>query len=243
MPNRSSTHEYHAPARSHTARVVEDLGLAIVSGRQPIGSLLPGDGDLIERYGVSRTVLREALKTLSAKGLVQAKAGTGTRVSEQSDWNLFDPNLLIWHARIGFTPAFLSHLAEMRLALEPEAAALAAHRRSDAQAAALVGFVERMGREGNSPHDFVQADLDFHLGVAEAAGNPFFLSISTLIEVALVAMLRISSPAEDVERLRFSISEHLAVAQAIEAKDAETARRTMARVVWQGVSVISSMRP
>jgi DNA-binding FadR family transcriptional regulator len=214
---------------------VDDLGLSIVSGRQQQGSLLPGDSDLIERYGVSRTVLREALKTLSAKGLVQAKARIGTRVRERADWNFFDPDVLIWHARIGFAPEFLSHLGEMRLALESEAASLAALRRTPAQLEAIWGHVYRMSVPEIAPHEFVQADLGLHLAIAQAAGNPFFLSISTLIEVALVAMLTVSSPVENAERLAQSVKQHRAIAEAIEARDPDTARAAMRAVVQKGI--------
>jgi DNA-binding FadR family transcriptional regulator len=234
------TYQATAPARSHTARVVEDLGLAIISGRQPEGSLLPGAGELVERYGISRTVVREALKTLAAKGLVQAKAGTGTRVHERAHWNFFDPDVLIWHAQTGFAPDFLAHLAEMRLALEPHAAGLAARRRSAEQVVMIHQWVDKMEASGGAPHDFVQADLGFHLAVAEAAANPFFVSISTLIEVALVAMLRISSPAEEEARLAKSVAEHREVAKAIEASDVERARSAMHIVVRHGASVLDT---
>ena len=237
MAIRPSTHRYLAapPARSHTARVVDDLGLAIVSGRQQPGSLLPGDSELIERYGVSRTVLREALKTLSAKGLLQAKARIGTRVRPRDSWNLFDPDVLIWHARLGFTPEFLKHLGEMRLALEPEAAALAAQRTTPEQLSAIWSFVDRMGVPEIPPQDFVQADLGLHLAIAEAANNPFFQSISTLIEVALVAMLTVSSPAENKTELAQSVRQHRAIVEAIAAHDVGKARATMQAVVQQGI--------
>jgi DNA-binding FadR family transcriptional regulator len=237
MRTSPSTHSYQGGAepRSHTSRVVEDLGLAIVSGRQKPGSLLPGDGDLLERYGVSRTVLREALKTLSAKGLLQAKARIGTRVRPRDSWNLFDPDVLIWHARLGFTPDFLGHLGEMRMALEPEAAALAATRHTPEQLEAIWQQVYRMGASDIAPQEFVQADLGLHLAIAEAANNPFFQSISTLIEVALVAMLTVSSPAENTTRLAQSVRQHRAIVDAIEARDASGARAAMQVVVQQGI--------
>lgn len=238
MPNRPSNHQYRtaAPARSHTSRVVNDLGLSIVSGRQRQGSLLPRDTQLLDRYGVSRTVLREAIKTLSAKGLLQAKARIGTRVRDRAHWNLFDPDVLVWHAKTGFAPEFLTHLGEMRLALEPEAAALAAERRSDEQLAVLRGWIDKMAGPHERDDDFVQADLGLHLAIADAADNPFFLSISTLIEVALVAMLTVSSPVEDPDRLLSSVAEHRAIVDAIAAKDAEAARRAMRTVVETGIS-------
>jgi DNA-binding FadR family transcriptional regulator len=224
------------PARSHTARVVDDLGLAIVSGRRGEGTLLPGDAELLERYGVSRTVLREAHKTLAAKGLVQAKARIGTRVRDRSAWNFFDPDVLLWHARAGFGPEFLAHLGEMRLALEPDAAALAAIRRTDEQLRAMQEAAARMGAPGISHQDFVNADLALHLTIAAAARNPFFLSISTLIEVALVAMMSIASPVEDPPRLVRSVADHKAIVAAIVARAPERARRAMQVVVQEGIA-------
>lgn len=237
MPTSSSTHHYRtaAPARSHTSRVVNDLGLSIVSGRQRQGSLLPRDMQLLDRYGVSRTVLREAIKTLSAKGLLQAKARIGTRVRDRAHWNLFDPDVLVWHAKTGFAPEFLAHLGEMRLALEPEAAALAAVRRTDEQLAAIRGWIAKMEGPHDRDDDFVQADLGLHLAIADAADNPFFLSISTLIEVALVAMLTVSSPVEDPKRLVASVEEHRRIVDAIAGRDPDAARRAMRIVVQTGI--------
>jgi DNA-binding FadR family transcriptional regulator len=221
--------------RSQTNRVVNDLGRTIISGRLAEGSLLPGDSDLIERYGVSRTVLREAFRTLSGKGLVHAKARIGTRVRPRSEWNLFDPSVLVWHAEQGFAPEFLMHLGEIRLALEPEGAALAAQRRSASQLEEMGEWAARMSDPGIGREDFVRADLGLHLAVAIAAGNPFFVSISTLIEVALDAMLSASSPIDDPQRFANSVRQHNAIVAAIASRDAEAARRSMRAVVQMGI--------
>ena len=166
---------------------------------------------------------------------MQAKARIGTRVRERSDWNLFDSDVLIWHARTGFTGAFLRHLGEMRIALEPDAAALAARRRTPAQMAKIENWIALMAARGISAEEFVEADLGLHLAIAEAADNPFFLSISTLIEVALVAMLKLSSPVESSERLAASVAKHRAVAEAIKAGDADGARSAMQAVIEEGI--------
>jgi DNA-binding FadR family transcriptional regulator len=231
-------HAYTAdePGRSHTAHVVRELGMGIVSGAFAEKTILPGDAELMERFGVSRTVLREAMKTLTGKGLVQAKARIGTRVRPRADWNLFDADVLIWHARSGFDAEFLQYLGEMRLALEPEAAALAAQRRSPAQLQQLYAWVERMGGEDVTPAEFVKADLNFHLAVAAAASNPFLRSISTLIEVALVAMLTISSPIEDPIEHADSVASHRAIADAIARRDVDKAREAMRVVIHQGIA-------
>lgn len=236
-------HEFatNEPARSHTAHVVRELGMGIVDGSFPQLSILPGDAELMERFGVSRTVLREALRTLSAKGLIQAKARIGTRVRDKSQWNLFDPDVLIWHANTGFDSAFLEYLGEMRLALEPAAAALASSRRSPLQLQHIYGWVEKMGAEGVTPDEFVGADLSFHLAVATAAGNPFLRSISTLIEVALVTMLTISSPMEEPARHRVTVAKHRAVADAIARRDADAARAAMIAVIDEGIENIRGL--
>jgi DNA-binding FadR family transcriptional regulator len=222
-------------SKSHTGRVLSDLGIGIVTGKLSEGSLLPGDQELLARYRVSRTVLREALKTLSAKGLVKARARVGTRVTPRASWNLFDPDVLFWHASAGFRPEFLAHLAEVRMALEPEAAALAAQRRTPEGLATINDWAERMAKPRISPADFVKADLGFHLAVAEAAANPFFISISTLVEVVLVAMLTISSPADDEEALKISVAQHRRIAKAIADQKPDEARRAMQAVIQNGI--------
>jgi len=232
------SHDYsraNAP-RSHTVRVMREIGMAIVAGRYRQGAILPGDAELMAKFGVSRTVLREAMKTLDGKGLLQSRARIGTRVRDRADWNLFDPEVLIWHAEAGFDAAFLTHVGEMRLALEPEAAALAAERRTPPQLQALYGWVEQMGATGVTATQFVDADLNFHLAVAAAAANPFLTSISTLIEVALVAALTSSSPVNEPSGAKNSAAEHRAIVDAIAHQDADGARAAMRLVIKEGIA-------
>lgn len=237
MPDRSTSEpdSKTKPARSHTARVVDHLGLAIVAGRMAEGSLLPGDVELLDRFGVSRTVLREALKTLAAKGMVQARARVGTRVRPRSAWNLFDTDLLMWHVEAGLTPEFFAHLAEIRMVLEPEAAAFAALRRTKEDMVEINGWADRMDEKGIGREAFAQADLGFHLAVARAANNPFFISISTLIEVVLVAMLTRSSPADEPDRLEASVVQHRRIAKAIADGNPNDARAVMREVIENGL--------
>ena len=221
---------------SHTNRVMREIGGAIIAGRYAEGAILPGDAELLAQFKVSRTVLREAVKVLAGKGLVQSKARLGTRVRARSDWNLFDPDVLMWHAEGGFDTAFITHVGEMRLALEPEAAAFAAQRRSPAQLADILACHARMAKAGITQSEFVEADLRFHLAVAKAANNPFMHAISTLIEVALSGALARSSPTDDPVSLARSITDHRAIADAIERGDADTARAAMRVVIDEGIS-------
>lgn len=221
--------------RTHHGHVMHDLGVGIVSGFYPENTILPGDADLLQQYGVSRTVLREALKTLAAKGLIQAKARIGTRVRERQNWNLFDPDILRWYVEAGVDAKFLLSLSEMRLALEPEASALAATRRTDRQLAELYRWVDRMADVNISGPDFVDSDLRFHIAIAEASGNPFMHSVSALIEAALATTFTISSPIPDHERHAITVARHRAIAEAIERRDADGARVAMRIVIQEGV--------
>lgn len=221
------------PARNLHTDVLWQMGFAIVSGQYQEGSILPADTELLERFGVSRTVLREALKTLAAKGLIEARARIGTRVLPRNRWNLFDADVLAWFFELGPDVSFLRSLAEVRIGIEIEAAALAAERREPAQGEALSGWVEKMAG-AQTPADFARYDLEFHRIVAEASGNPFMASISALVEMALTAAFTISSPVNDAAALAETVQVHRRIAEAIVEGDADAARLAMRDAIAQG---------
>lgn len=221
------------PARNLHSDVLWEMGFAIVSGQYAEGAILPSDSELLDRFGVSRTVLREALKTLAAKGLIEARARIGTRVLPRNRWNLFDADVLAWHFELGPDVRFLRSLAEVRIGIEIEAAALAAERRSDEEAGQLMAAVERMAG-AESPADFARFDLDFHKVVAEASGNPFMASISALVEMALTAAFTISSPVNEPEALVETVGVHRRIAEAIRDRDPGAARAAMRDAIAQG---------
>src|SRR5690606_8889637 len=129
-------------ARNSHALVVDVLGRAILNGDYPRGSTLPGDLQLAARFGVCRTVLREATKTLAAKGMIVAKARVGTRVTEKSTWNYFDSDVLRWHLDNGVDSRFMTHLAEMRLAFEPHAARLACRHATESDIEQMIAHAD-----------------------------------------------------------------------------------------------------
>ncbi|MGV8853627.1 MAG: FadR/GntR family transcriptional regulator [Devosia sp.] len=222
------------PLRNLHSQVLWALGVAIVGGDYPEGSILPPDADLLQRFAVSRTVLREALKTLAAKGMIEARARIGTRVLPRARWNLFDADVLSWHFEAGPDVDFLRSLSEIRIGVELESAALAASRRSADQAAALTACAARMG-QATSAEDFARTDLEFHRTVAQASGNPFMASISTLVELALTAAFTISSPVRDPAAMTATVAAHGRIAQAIAAGDPQQARLAMKAVISQGL--------
>jgi DNA-binding FadR family transcriptional regulator len=220
--------------RSSHAHVVAELGSAIVSGRIPEGSLLPNDAELSLRFGVSRTVLRETMKTLAAKRLVEPKAKVGTRVLEKSSWNFFDPDVLGWRCDAGLDPEFINHLADIRLALEPAAAAAAARHASSEDIVSLYTIAAQFDNVNHTPETIAKVDLEFHLAVARISGNPFMRSASGLIEAALAISFQLSSPASSPETISEIASNHLRIVHAIAARDEAAAIKAMRQVILVG---------
>jgi DNA-binding FadR family transcriptional regulator len=226
-------------ARNSHADVVEQLGRDIVQGRMPVGHILPGDADLSARFQVSRTVLREAMKTLSAKGLVTARTRVGTSVRERSHWNLFDADVLAWHLEAELDSDFFHDISEVRLAIEPFVAAIASERASEADIAQLRRMALEMGRPDHTPETLAVADLNFHLALAETTKNPFLSSVGALIETAMLAALRLSSSDKVADRVETISADHLKIVEAVSGRDPKAAHAAMERVIRIGMERVS----
>jgi DNA-binding FadR family transcriptional regulator len=220
-------------AHSNHAEVARSIGIDIIAGRYAEGARLPGDAELIAMFGVSRPVLRESVKTLVAKGLLTTKARVGTVVRGRADWSMFDADVLAWHLDAGIDKRFLADLAEIRLAVEPRAAALAAERRTDEDLVEMHKAMERMTREPSTSTAFAEADLSLHVAVANASGNPFMRSIGAVIEAALRVSFVLSAPVETADRDTV-LSWHQRIVDAIEAREAEAASAAMIEVIHNG---------
>ncbi len=181
-----------AAGRNLNEKIANALGLAIIGGEHPPGSLLPTEVELCAQLSVSRSALREAFKLLSAKRLIQSRQKVGTVVRAQTDWNMLDPEVLAWHLQAAPTDAFVSGLFEVRKIVEPSAAALAAERRSPEALArmeqALADMVAAQGGSGN----LAEADLRFHQAILDATGNYFLASFGHVIENSLESSFRLS---------------------------------------------------
>ena len=221
-------------AHSNHEQVARSIGIDIIANRYPEGSRLPGDAELTAQFGVSRPVLRESVKTLVAKGLLTTKARVGTVVREHGAWNMFDADVLAWHLDAGIDKRFLNDLAEIRLAVEPRAAMLAAAQRSDEDVAELRRSMERMRLEASDSVGFADADLALHVAVARASGNLFMRSIGHVIEAALRASFLLSAPVEPEDRDTVLLW-HQKIVDAIAAGDAETASEAMVYVIHNGM--------
>lgn len=221
------------PRTSH-ARVVEKLGVQIIGGRYGVGETLPGDADLEQQFDVSRSVLREAMKTLSAKGLVVAKSRVGTRVTDRCHWDLLDEDVLRWHFDTGVTPEFINHLYNVRLVLEPASAAFAALNATPDDCAELRLFAQNLGRHDMRHEELVLADLRFHIYLTLMGGNPFMESMVGFIKAALGGAFTLALNVPDETRSERIVKSHMAIVEAIERGDAEAARLATENVVQMG---------
>ena len=220
--------------RSAQARITEALGTEIVSGACLPGANLPHESDLLARFAVSRPVLREVLKTLAAKGLVVSKTKIGTRVRPERHWNFFDSDLLRWKVQQGLDAEFQAHLADLRRAVEPLGAALAAQRRTVADIARLRACVAAMACPDHGRRSFAEADALFHVTLADISGNPLLRSMAAAIEAALLAAFARSSAMEDPGHHARTVAGHAAIVDAIEARNGPAASAAILRVIDLG---------
>ena len=205
--------------KSSHDQIAATLGTELLKGVHAPGSNMPAEPELIARFQVSRTVMREVMKTLAAKGFVISKTRVGTRVRDPVYWNYFDADVLAWRVRLGLDDEFMKSLTEVRRSLEPAAAGLAARRRSPTDIAQLRECVRQMARTDHTRQTFAEADLDFHLAIAIASGNPLLRSMASVIEAALAAPFSHSSPIDDANDHEVTVNSHAAIVDAIEARD------------------------
>ena len=208
---------------------VDYLGSVIVAGRYGDGGAMPPEPLLCEELGVSRTVIREAVKSLVAKGLIQTGPKVGTRVCASSHWNWFDPDVIAWQAKAGLTPEFVRDLQDLRLIMEPAAIRLAAQRATPPDIveieAAFAGMVDAVEHDG----DYVKFDLQFHQGLIRASHNRMLEKM----DQALGALLRTSFEISTVKPNgpRDSLAMHRAVLDAVIARDADLAEHAVVTLI------------
>lgn len=214
--------------RTLYGHVMHELGQRIVSGRVRPGEVLPREESLATSLQVSRTALREALKVLSAKGLIESRAGVGARVLEERYWNQLDADVLAWRCASMPTDDFIDKLVEMREIVEPAAAAAAARHRNDAQLAAIeAGFA--MMDASTTLDEWAKADLVFHEAVLQATGNELLISLFSVIETALGMFFVLS--ARNASNFKYSLPHHQKVMEAIARKQPEVARNAMQAMI------------
>ncbi|MET0617316.1 MAG: FadR/GntR family transcriptional regulator [Luteibacter sp.] len=217
--------------RSLHSQVVQQLGQLIVSGELAPGEGLPREDILAARLDVSRTALREAMKVLVAKGLIESRQRTGARVREAIHWKQLDADVLAWRCASMPTESFVEKLVEMRELIEPGAAAAAAKRRTDAQLADLKAAYDAMA-SSETLDAWAKADLAFHERLLRATNNELMVSLFSVIETALGTFFLLS--ARNAGNFKSALPYHEKVYEAVRKAQPEVARKAMLSMV--GVS-------
>jgi GntR family transcriptional repressor for pyruvate dehydrogenase complex len=209
-------------------QIVQQIEESIVKGDLKAGDQLPAERDLAQRFGVSRTAVREAVKALREKGLVEAYSGRGTFITDGTTQAVRQSLDLM--VKIG-QPEGSTHLAEVRAILEPEIAALAAVRIQEPELETMREAVAAMDRAGQDQETYIEADLDFHLALAEGAANPLILSLlDSIVGLLREQRLRIFRVPGGPERGQIH---HKRILDAVERHDSEKAREAMRAHLWQ----------
>ncbi|CAA9536222.1 MAG: Transcriptional regulator, GntR family [uncultured Sphingomonadaceae bacterium] len=220
-----------APGRNLTYAMLDAVGRTIVTGGYE-ARRFPTEAELAAEHAVSRSVTREAVKMLTAKGLLTARPRTGTVVQPASSWNLFDPDVLRWLLERKFSLELLRHFNELRVAIEPAAAALAARGAGTQEIAA--GFGRMEAAEGGAD-DPLEADIAFHVAVLRASGNPFYIQFQDVVATALRTSIRFTNRFKGRTA---DLAAHRAVLTAIEGGDAGGAKRAMGAIIGEVMGLI-----
>lgn len=227
-------------ARGLHAQLLDSLGLALASGRLASGTVIRLD-ELTKRYGVSRTVAREAVRVLEALRMVRTRPKIGMIVLPVSEWNLFDPQLIRWRLAGGDRQELLRQLSQVRAAVEPVAARLAAENATDEQRIELVRLATEMRQHAVAADDrsFTAADIAFHRAVFLASGNGLFVHVGEVTAEALQgrAELRLLPPVLETTALDW----HDVVAEAIQRGDGAEAERVARQIVLQAADDIERL--
>lgn len=217
-----------AQARTRHQEAVERIVAWILAGRFGDEGLLPREEELGAELGHSRTVVREAMRTLVAKGIVTVRPRHGTRVRPLESWNLFDPQVMAWRSQGGVSVELVNDLIDFRLGIEPYAAELSA-RAPCFPAARLEEAYARMAAAVEGEGSYHEADLSFHKTILLGSGNQFLLQLAPLMANALA--LSFSLSVLDMGSARGSLPLHRAVADAILRREPAEARAGLARLI------------
>jgi GntR family transcriptional regulator, galactonate operon transcriptional repressor len=210
-------------------RIVHDIGYEIVSGAFSPGERLPGDADLIERFKASRTAIREAMKVLATKGLIDARQRAGTSVRARNDWDLLDADVLSWHSPETIGEKLASDLVELRELIEPVAARLAADRASEEDIERMEKAWLQMEAGVEDVQVYYAGDVAFHLSVLAACHNQIMQRLNGIIGTVLNLSFELQKdtlvgPHEGLEA-------HYLIIDRIRARDRRGSERAMRAVI------------
>ncbi len=219
-----------------TDHVAGALGHSIVSGEYKPGSVFLID-ELCKTFDASRTVMREAVKTLTAKGLVTSRPSVGSIVEKPDNWNLSDPDVLDWFLQVkGNALPLIQEFNEFRLGIEPTAAALAARTQNKPAIEKIFKALERMRAAERQEDNALDADVEFHVAILHASGNRFFINMRHTVDVALRISIRVTNRSKGVDGP--NVPDHAKIAEAIAAGDEMAAKAAMRSLLIEARSLL-----
>lgn len=218
-----------------TFDIVQKLGEEIVSGKYSQDTPFPTEAILCEEYDVSRSVMREAVKMLTGKGLLTARPRRGTEITAETQWDLLDPDVLQWLLKREVSLPLLIEFTQTRIGVEPEAAYLAAKTITEEQKSKLKAAIDEMDRAAQGESDPLESDIAFHLAVLEASNNRFLVLLDSLIETALRFSIRMTNRLKGVQIA--SVDDHRQVYNAIIKGDHDLARAGMLHMLTEALKL------
>lgn len=225
------------PKHNLTYQLTHDLGNAIVKGKYKIGDGLPTEAELCAEYDVSRSATREAVKMLSAKGLIISRPKKGIRVLPESDWNMFDTDVLTWILSSNPSLSLLKSFTEVRAAIEPQAAALAATNATFEDIEEIENALNRMEQSEKGLDDPLDSDIAFHVAVLKASGNPFIKQLSDFISTALKVSIRYTNKTKGEEG---DVQKHADILNTIKSRNPEKAHHAVKTILDEALELINS---
>lgn len=219
-------------------RMTHELGVAIVRGEYNQTGGLPTEAELCEQFGISRSAMREAVKMLSAKGLITSRPRQGIRILPKEQWNIFDTDVLKWILDSNPSVELLKEFLQMRMAIEPEAASLAAKYAQTTDIEAIGKAIERMIAAKNGLDDPLQSDIAFHISILYASGNRFFIQLREFVQTALSVSIRHTNHLKGVEV--GDIEVHNQIYHAIKAGDSDKARAAVEHIITEAQQLIAA---
>lgn len=225
--------------RNLTYGLLDSMGRAIVTG-QFDNKVFPTEAELAKQHGVSRSVTREAVKMLTAKGLVSARPRQGTIVQPTSSWNLFDTDVLRWMLERQLSVELLRQFNELPVAVEPEGAALAAQVAGEEDISRIRAGLLRMRAAENGLDDPLEADIAFHVAILRASKNPFYIQLRDIVSTALRTSIRFTNR---IKGRTADVDEHAKVLDAIIARDSHAARIAMRTIIGDALGLIEKRHP
>jgi len=225
------------PKHNLTYQLTHDLGNAIVKGKYKIGDGLPTEAELCLEYDVSRSATREAVKMLSAKGLIVSRPKKGIRVLPESNWNMFDTDVLTWILSSNPSLSLLKSFTEVRAAIEPQAAALASVNATFEDIEEIEKALTRMEQAEKGLDDPLDSDIAFHTAILKASGNCFIMQLSDFISTALRVSIRYTNKTKGEDG---DIQKHAEILNTIKSRNPEKARNALKTILDEALELINA---